>query len=224
MLELLEAMADRSRLDGMARYGIVVDKAIGVNMPDIRAFSASVGKDHELAMDLWGTGLHEARIMASLVAEPLELTEDQIERMVADLDSWDLCDQCCSNLFSRTPMAWRKALEWTGRREEFQKRAGFATMAALAVHDRMQDDERFVPFIDAVEREGGDYRKYVRKALSWALRQMGKRSAELNHLCIQAAERMAESGDQNSRSVANDALRELKSEVVRKRLMRNEVR
>jgi len=130
VLACLSSTADSSRLEGMSRYGIKVDRAMGVSMPELRAMAKDLGKDHRLALDLWRSDMHEARIMASLVADPSLLSEGEMEEMVGDLDSWDVCDQCCSNLFSRSPLALRKALEWTEREEEFQKRAGFSTMAA----------------------------------------------------------------------------------------------
>jgi 3-methyladenine DNA glycosylase AlkD len=202
----------------MSRYGIKVDDALGVSMPEMRALAKSLGKDHGLAMDLWHTGVHEARIIASLLADPKILTEDQMEEMVRNLDSWDVCDQCCSNLFSRTPMATRKALEWSGRDEEFQKRAGFASMAALAVHGKNLQDEDLMPLLEAVVRESHDDRNYVRKAVNWALRQIGKRNLHLNGVAIDAAERIMAKGDRASRWVASDALRELRSEAVQERL------
>jgi 3-methyladenine DNA glycosylase AlkD len=218
VLARLESISDLTRLEGMSRYGIKVDDALGVSMPEMRALAKSLGKDHGLAMDLWHTGVHEARIIASLLADPKILTEDQMEEMVRNLDSWDVCDQCCSNLFSRTPMATRKALEWSGRDEEFQKRAGFASMAALAVHGKNLQDEDLMPLLEAVVRESHDDRNYVRKAVNWALRQIGKRNLHLNGVAIDAAERIMAKGDRASRWVASDALRELRSEAVQERL------
>lgn len=220
----LRMMSDRTRLEGMARYGIRVESAMGVSMPEMRALAKRLGKDHALAMDLWRTRIHEARIMASLLAEPKHLTEEQMEEMVKDLDSWDVCDQCCSNLFSRCNLAWSKALEWSGRREEFQKRAGFSTMAALAVHDRKSEDKDFLPFVEAVVRESHDDRTYVRKAVNWALRQIGKRDLSLNGIAIGASETIMAKGDRASRWVATDALRELRSEAVQQRLKNRHVR
>lgn len=213
----MSAISDRSRLEGMARYGIKIDRAMGVSMPEMRALAKGLGKDHRLAMDLWRTGVHEARIMASLLGDPRLLTEEEMENMVRDLESWDVCDQCCSNLFSRSPLAMRKALEWAGRKEEFQKRAGFATMAALAVHRKGLGEEEIMLLLDAVVRESHDDRNYVRKAVNWALRQLGKRDPRSNVMAIEAAERIRSKGDRASRWVASDALRELRSEAVQRR-------
>lgn len=214
----LESISDRSRLEGMSRYGIEVEHAIGVSMPKMRAYAKTIGRDHHLAMDLWDSGVHEARIMASLLADPELLTEEEMERWVRDLDSWDLCDQCCSNLFRRSPHAFRKALEWSGREEEFQKRAGFATMAALAVHGKGMSERDLQLLLEAVVRESHDDRNFVRKAVNWALRQVGKRDLVSNAMAIAAAERILAKGDRTSRWVASDALRELRSEAVRERL------
>jgi len=218
VLARLESISDRTRLEGMSRYGIKVDDAMGVSIPEMRALARSIGKDHDLAMGLWRSGIHEARIMATLLADPKLLTEEQLEEMVRDFDSWDVCDQCCSNLFSRSPLALRKALEWSARQEEFQKRAGFATMAALAVHGKRLGNEEFVPLLEAVVKESSDDRNYVRKAVNWALRQIGKRNPQLNGRAIDAAEMIMAKGDRASKWIASDALRELRSAAVQERL------
>lgn len=218
ILSRLDAMSDRARLEGMSRYGIKVDRALGVSLPEMRALAKSLGKDHRLAMDLWRTGVHEAMIMSSLVADPGQLTEEQMEEMVRGFDSWDVCDQCCSNLFSRSPLGFRKALEWSERKEEFQKRAGFATMAALAVHSKGLSDDELQMLLEAVVLESHDDRNFVRKAVNWALRQIGKRDLRSNEMAVEAAERIMARGDRASRWVAADALRELRSEAVQQRL------
>ncbi|MHC1709273.1 MAG: DNA alkylation repair protein [Methanomassiliicoccales archaeon] len=224
VLARLESISDRTRLEGMSRYGISVDDALGVSMPEMRSLAKSLGRDHVLAMDLWRSGVHEARIMTSLLADPRLLTEEQMEEMVGDLGSWDVCDQCCSNLFSRTPMGMRKALEWSGRAEEFQKRAGFATMAALAVHGKKLGDGDMMILLEAVVRESHDDRNYVRKAVNWALRQIGKRNLHLNGMAMEAAEKISSKGDRASRWIASDALRELRSEAVQERLKSRQTR
>ena len=224
VLDRLGSISDSTRLQGMSRYGINVNDALGVSMPEMRGLAKSIGKEHDLALDLWNSGVHEARIMTSLLADPKLLTEEQMEMMVQDLDSWDVCDQCCSNLFSRTPMAMRKALEWSEREAEFQKRAGFATMAALAVHCKQLREEDIMLLLEAVVRESHDDRNYVRKAVNWALRQIGKRDMGSNRSAINAAEKVLARGDRASRWVASDALRELRSEAVQERLKNRRVR
>jgi len=224
VIAFLDSISDRRRLEGMARYGIKVDHALGVSMPEMRAFARTLGRDHRLAMDLWRSGVHEARIMSSLLADPKLLTAEEMEEMVRGLDSWDVCDQCSSNLFSRSPLAARKALEWSDRGEEFQKRAGFATMATLAVHFKGLSETDLHPLLEAVVRESHDDRNFVRKAVNWALRQIGKRDLRSNAMAIEAAERIMAKGDRASRWVASDALRELRSEAVQQRLKKRQVR
>jgi len=213
-----EHLSDRSRLEGMARYGIRVDRALGVSMPEMRGLARTLGTDHGLAMDLWQKGVHEARTMTSLVADPLLLTEEQAEGMVGDLCSWDVCDHCRSNLFRRSTMAYRKSLEWSGRSPQFEKRAGFVTMAALAAHDKELRDHDLLPFLEAAIRESNDGRTYVRKAVNWTVRRIGKRDLALNAFAIDAAKRIGAKGDRGSEWVASSGLRELESAAVRERL------
>jgi len=226
-IESLGSEADRA---GMARYGINVERAAGVSIYELRRIAKDLGRDHELALALWDTGLHEARHLASMVDDPALVDDDQMEAWVGDLDSWDLCDQMTSNLFDKTELAYIKAREWCGREPEFEKRAGFATIAALAVQDKAAGDEPFVEFLELVRREAGDGRNYVKKAVSWALRNIGKRDRALNAAAVACAEQIlagadalaqAEAGKGAARSarwVARDALRELTSEKVRRRL------
>ncbi|MBN1320603.1 MAG: DNA alkylation repair protein [Thermoleophilia bacterium] len=218
---------DETAIAGMARYGIKVESAHGMSVPEVRALGKRIVKElggrgaarrHEFALGLWRTGLHEAHLLAPLVELPEMVTEEQMEAWVSDLDSWDTCDQLCSNLLDRTPFAWDKAVEWSGREEEFVKRAGFALMAALAWHDKTSADERFLPLLAAIEREAHDERNFVKKAVNWALRNIGKRSAGLNALAVESARRIAASGSKAGRWVASDALRELEGEAVRRRL------
>ena len=218
---------DEAAIAGMARYGIKVENAHGMPVPEVRALGKRIVKElgardaarrHDFALDLWRTGLHEAHLLAPLVELPGMVTEEQMEAWVSDLDSWDTCDQLCSNLFDRTPFAWGKAVEWSGRQEEFVKRAGFALMAALAWHDKTSPDERFLPLLAAIEREAGDERNFVKKAVNWALRNIGKRNAGLYPLALETARRIAVSGGRAGRWVASDALRELEGEAVRRRL------
>jgi 3-methyladenine DNA glycosylase AlkD len=202
----------------MARFGINPDHAMGVRVPDLRRLARELGRDHRLARDLWATGIHEARILAGMVEEPDRVTEAQMERWVRAFDSWDLCDQVCGNLFDRTPFAVQKAHQWAARDEEFVKRAAFALMAWLAVHDRAADDGVFMDFLPLIEREAGDHRNYVRKAVNWALRQIGKRNVRLHRAAVRTAERIARHGSRAAGWVASDALRELRGEAVVRRL------
>ena len=220
----LKALADPSRLSGMARFGIVTGRALGVSVPHLRRTAKELKQQrpdrHGLALGLWETGVHEARILASMVEDPALCEQAQMEAWVADFNSWDLCDQCCLNLFALTARARDKALAWSGRREEFVKRAGFALMACLAVKDKNGPDSAFAPFFPALERECTDPRNYVKKAVNWALRQMGKRSPGLNRAAREAAERMATKDSPAARWIARDALRELTDPAVCARIKR----
>lgn len=217
-MERLRAMASEEDREGMARFGIPTGSALGVRVWDLRRLAKEVGRDHDLALGLWDTGVHEARVLATMVAEPKRVTEDLMEEWVRDLDSWDVCDQACSNLFDHHPAAHRKAVEWAGREGEFEKRAGFALMACLAVHDKKATDGAFEAFLPVIEREAWDDRNFVRKAVNWALRQIGKRNLALNALAVEAAGRIREQGTRSARWIASDALRELEGEKVRRRL------
>jgi 3-methyladenine DNA glycosylase AlkD len=215
----LRAVADPSQLDGMARFGIRTDRALGgVGLPRMRALAKRVGRRHDLALGLWDTGIDEARLVATMVDDPTSVTEDQMEAWVADLDSWDLCDGLCGNLFDRTPYAYAKAVEWSARQEEFVKRAGFAMMAELAVHDKTAPDESFAALLPVIEREAPDRRNFVRKAVNWALREIGKRNLALNEAAVATARRILQQGPRAARWVASDALRELTGEPVQRRL------
>ncbi len=218
VLKRLKARGDPESLEGMARFGIATEKAYGVRVPELRKLARDVGTDHELALQLWDTGVHEARILASMVDDPVLVGAEQMEAWARDFDSWDLCDQCCMNLFDRTPFAWRKAMEWSTREEEFVKRAAFALMASLAVHDKEAADEEFADLLPIIRRESVDERNFVKKAVNWALRQIGKRNLVLNTKAISTAEEILEIGSKSARWIASDALRELTGEKVRARL------
>lgn len=221
IIDELKRREDPASRENMARFGIRTDRALGgTSLWDLRKMAKGIRTDHEIALALWATGIHEARILATLVEDPDRVTEGQMEEWVGDLDSWDICDQCCSNVFSFTPLGWKKALEWSVREEEFVKRAGFALMAALAVHDKTASDEQFDPFLVAIEGGASDPRNFVRKAVNWALRQIGKRNQALNAAAIATAERIRDGGSRTARWVSADALRELRSEAVQVRLAR----
>jgi 3-methyladenine DNA glycosylase AlkD len=210
----LRSLGDPSAREGQARFGIQTRRALGISMPKLRAIARREGKDHELALALWASGIHESRILAALVDDPAAVTEAQMEEWAGEFDSWDLVDQCCGALFDRTPWAYPKAVEWAGRREEFVKRAGFSLMAQLAVHDKRAPDERFHRFLPIIEREAADPRNFVKKAVNWALRGIGKRSLALNALAVETAIRIQARGTGAARWVASDALRELRNAQV----------
>jgi 3-methyladenine DNA glycosylase AlkD len=219
----LEAHGSPRNVEGMARYGIRSARAYGVAAPVIQRIARGLGKNHRLAARLWATGILEARAVAALVDDARLVDEHQMERWASDLDSWAICDCVCGKLFDRTPLAWRKARAWSRRREEFVKRAAFSLMAALAVQDKQAPDEQFVALLPLIERAAGDERNMVKKAVNWALRQIGKRNARLNRQAIASAERIRRQASAGRRSasarwIAADALRELRSRAVQARL------
>ncbi|MBW2617968.1 MAG: DNA alkylation repair protein [Deltaproteobacteria bacterium] len=217
VMKRLRGLADPASVAGMAGYGIV-GQVLGVKIPQMRRLAKEIGRDRDLAAQLWAEGFRETRIVASMIDDPKALTEEQMEEWAAGFDSWEVCDQVVMNLFEKHPLAWTKAVEWSGRGEEFVKRAGFVLVARLAVSDKKAADEKFWPFFDLIEREADDGRNYVKKAVNWALRQMGKRNQNLNARAIETARRLAGRESASARWIASDALRELESEAVRARL------
>ncbi|SFM87965.1 3-methyladenine DNA glycosylase AlkD [Chitinophaga sp. YR627] len=211
IIDLLKEKADASYHAGMLRFGIDNEKALGVKIPEVRKLAKIIKKDHALALQLWETHIHEARILASLIADPKLVTPQLIDNWTKDFTSWDICDQACGNLFDRTPYAIEKALEFSKREEEFVKRAGFVLMAELAVHDKKANDKTFTQFFPVIEREAWDNRNFVKKAVNWALRQIGKRNDTLRPLAIQCAERILLQDSKAAKWIAGDALRELTS-------------
>jgi len=218
ILAKLRSMSNPKAVEGMARFGINPKNTYGVSIPTLRAMAKAIGRDHALAQQLWSSGVHEARILATMIDSPRSVTEEQMEQWVRDLDSWDVCDQCCSNLFDKTEFAYQKAVEWSKRKEEFVKRAGFVLMATLAVHDTKAKDEEFVKFLPLIKGESTDDRNFVKKAVNWALRQVGKRNAVLNKEAIKTATEIQKVNSKSAKWVASDALRELTSEAIQKKI------
>lgn len=220
IMEKLKSLADPHVVAGMARVGIVLTNAYGVSTPTLRQLAKETGKDHDLAQELWSSGVYEARILASLIDEPGKVTELQMERWAHDFNSWSLCDLCCANLFDKTDYAYQKAVEWSARDEEYVKRAGFVLMAALAVHDKKAEDAEFVQFLPILKRESVDTRNFVKKAVNWALRQIGKRNSTLNTRALETANEIQGIESTSAHWIASDAIRELESEKVQRRLQR----
>jgi 3-methyladenine DNA glycosylase AlkD len=214
----LETRANPDNVAGMARYGIRPENALGISMPDLRALAKQIGKDHELALALWDSGIHEARMLATLVEDPGLLTEAQAEAWVLDLDSWDICDGLCFNVLWKAPFAYDKCFAWSARDEEFVKRAGFALMAKIALSDKKAPDDRIASFLPAIKKGATDGRNFVKKAVNWALRQVGKRNLALNGKAIATALEIQALDSKSARWIAADALRELRGEAVQKRL------
>ena len=218
IIELLKSLSNPENVEGMARFGINPRGTLGVSIPNLRKIANAAGKDHEIALQLWKSGIHEASILAGFIDDPALVTLEQMEKWVSDFDSWDVCDQVCSNLFDKTPFAYEKAVEWAGRQEEFVKRAGFVLMAALAVHDKAAGENEFKKFLSVIKREASDGRNFVKKAVNWALRQIGKRNARLNGLAVKTAAEIQKLQSRSARWIAADAIRELESEAVQRRL------
>jgi 3-methyladenine DNA glycosylase AlkD len=223
VLRELKGLADPKVRAKMVYFGVHVPKAHGVSAPVLHKFAKHIGKDHRLAQQLWGTGVHEARILAALIGEADKVTVAEMDRWARDFDSWDVVDTACCYLYAHTRFAWKKAAEWSRREAEFEKRAAFSLMAYLSYKDREAPDRRFVQFLRVIEREADDERNFVRKAVNWTLRNIGKRNLRLNREAIRAAERIRKHDSQAARWIAADALRELRSEAVQARLRRKAV-
>ncbi len=216
MVAQLRALARPENLAGMARYGINPANRLGITVSTLRGLARSIGRDHALALALWETGIGDARLLASLIDDPKQVDEQQMDRWVAGFGSWDICDGVCGNLFDRTPFATAKALEWSAREEEFVRRAGFVLMATLAVHAKRLPDDQFLEFLPIIETGATDERNYVRKAVNWALRQIGKRNERLRQPAIEVAARLAASPSKAARWVGSDARRELERAPTRR--------
>lgn len=218
IIKKIEYMSNPDVLEGMAKYGITPEKAFGVSIPNLRRIAKETGKNHVLAQQLWESGIRETMILASMIDEPDIVTQEQMEQWVLDFDYWEICDQCCMNLFEKSDFAYQKAIEWSFRDEEFVKRAGFVLMARLAVSDKRADDSRFEQFFPIMVREACDERNFVKKAVNWALRQIGKRNLALNVKAIETAKEMRETDSRSAKWIASDAIRELSGEAVYKRM------
>ncbi|WP_164017557.1 DNA alkylation repair protein [Pyxidicoccus trucidator] len=218
VLKWLKSHATQATLDGMAGFAIPSDKAFGVAMRDLKALGKKLGPNQELALALWETGWYEARMLTSFVGDPARVTAAQMDRWCKDFDNWAICDAMCFNLFDRTPHRWAKVTQWSSRRNEFEKRTAFALLWSLTVHDRHADDEAFLRGLALIEREADDERHFVKKAVNMALRAVGKRNRALNAAAVAVARRLADSEQAAARWVGKDALRELTSPSVARRL------
>jgi len=216
----LREEARPDHLAGMERYGIVVKNRLGLSMPIIRRVASEFGQDHDLALALWHTGLADARIVASIIADPHLTDSGLMDTWVSDFDSWDVCDQVCMNLFEKVPLAWNKIEQWAAREEEFVKRAAYALLACLAWHDKKALDEQFLVLFPTIRFGASDKRNYVKKAVSWALRNIGKRNLALNQAAIEEAIALQRLDSSPARWIASDVLRELQGEAVQRRLKR----
>jgi 3-methyladenine DNA glycosylase AlkD len=222
ILAELKKAADPKVRANMAYFGVNVPQAHGISTPILHKLAKHIGRNQELAEELWASGIHEARILATLIGESEKVTAEQMERWARDFNSWDVVDTACCYLYAAATPAWTKIDEWSRRSEEFVKRAAFSLAAYLSYKDKEAPDSRFERFLQVIEREARDERHFVKKAVNWALRNIGKRNLPLNRAAIQAAERIRRQESRAARWIAADALRELKSEAVQKRLRRKQ--
>ena len=218
VLEQLKSQADPAQLEGMARYAMTGKNRLGVRVPALRKIAKGVGKDHQLALDLWKTGIPEAMMVAAMIDLPDEVTEAQMEDWVADFNAWDVCDQVCMNLFDKTPLAWEKIHTWSQREEEFVKRAAFALIACLAWHDKEAPDAAFIALLPVIKAGASDGRNFVKKGVSWALRHIGKRNLRLNQAALQLAQELQTTDSKRAQWIGRDAVRDLTSESTTRRL------
>lgn len=214
IIKVLKKYRNEKNIAGMARFGISGGEMLGINIPVLRKMAKDIVKKagdnrHEIAQDLWKSGIHEAKILASMVDDFEKLTEKQMDNWIKDFDSWDVCDQVSMNLFEKSPIAYKKAIEWSKRKPEFEKRAGFALMAVLAWHDKKAEDKKVLQFLPIIKRESIDERNYVRKSVNWALRQIGKRNPSCKKQSISTAKEILKIDNKTASWIARDALREL---------------
>ncbi len=218
VLKELKRKARPDQLEGMARYEMAVEKRLGVSIPELRLLAKEIRKNHELALGLWKTELAEARILAAMVDDPQKLIEEQMEDWVKDINSWDVCDQVCMNFFEKSPLAWKKIHNWSNREEEFVKRTAFSLIACLAWHDKKTEDDRFTALFPVIKQGATYERNFVKKAVNWALRNIGKRNRNLNKAVIDIAREIQQLDSKAARWIATDVINELESEAVQRRL------
>jgi len=218
IIDKLKLSADPANIAGMRRYAINTDNALGVSMPVIKQIARETGKNHSLALELWNTEVREARILAGLIDIASMVTESQIDCWVCDFNSWDICDSTCMHLFDKTIFANKKISQWCESECEFIKRAGFVLMASLAVHDKKAEDAIFIKFLGTIAEKSNDNRNFVKKAVNWALRQIGKRNLNLNRCAIETATAILNTDSRSAKWIASNALRELQCDKIQKRI------
>jgi 3-methyladenine DNA glycosylase AlkD len=228
IIKRIELLENPENVAGMKRFGITAKKAFGVSAPVLKGIAKEVKKQtedrHKLASELWASGIHEARIIAYLIDDAGQVTEAQMDAWAADFDNWAICDGTCGHLFCKTEFAYRKVFQWSAREEEFIKRAGIVLIAWLAVHDKKADEKKIAQFLPVLEKHAGDERNFIKKAVNWSLRQIGKRNLNLNKLAVETAEKIRAQNTRPARWIASDALRELKNEKIIERLKKKSAR
>jgi len=218
ILSYLKSKSDQEVANGMTRYGIKPSFLLGVQIPVLRDLAKKYRYDHNLAQELWGTGIHEVRIFASMIDDPKLVTDDQMENWIREFDSWDICDQVIMNLFEKHPAAYYNALKWCKRKAEYERRAGFVMMARLAVSDKKANDEMFISFFPYIIEAVNDNRNMVKKAVNWAIRQIGKRNKRLHAEAIKLSESIMQMEYKSAKWIAGDAIRELNDEKIISRI------
>jgi 3-methyladenine DNA glycosylase AlkD len=218
IFERLKSKSRKDQLEGMSRYGINIDKRLGVSIPNIRKIAKEFGKNHEIALELWNIGFADAKITAALIDEPEKVTENQMEEWVKGIDSWDVCDQICMNLFDKTPYAWKKIIDWSKRDEEFVKRTAFSLLACLAWHDKNAEDNKFIDYFPIIKRNSTDERNYVKKAVSWSLRHIGKRNLNLHKAALKLANEIKQIDSKTAKWIGSDVIKDLNSDATKRRL------
>ncbi|MEK7166835.1 MAG: DNA alkylation repair protein [Patescibacteria group bacterium] len=218
ILKKLKSHANKKNVEGMKKFGINPKNAFGVKIPDLRKLAKEIGKNHHLAQELWNSKIHEAKILASMIDELELVTKKQADEWIKNFDSWDICDQVCMNLFDKTLFAFERAVMWTKNKQEFERRAGFALMACIAFHDKNSSDEKFLKFFPSIKKYSIDERNFVKKAVNWALRQIGKRNKNLCKKAIKLAKEIQKINSKSAKWIAVNALQELESKAVFNRL------
>jgi 3-methyladenine DNA glycosylase AlkD len=219
IIQKLQSLANPENVKGMARYGINPKNNLGISIYQLRPLAKEIGINHTLALKLWDSKIHDARLLACFIDDPKEVTADQMDKWAEDFDSWDICDQACTSLFDLSPLAYKKVFEWAERDEEFVKRAAFSLIAGLAVHDKTASDQDFEQFLPIIIKHSVDDRNYVKKAVNWALRNIGKRNLHLNKRAIEIAKEIQKINSKSARWIASDALRELASDKIKRRFV-----
>jgi len=219
IIQKLQSLANPENVKGMARYGINPKNNLGISIYQLRPLAKEIGRNHTLALKLWDSKIHDARLLACFIDDPKKVTADQMDKWAEDFDSWDICDQACTSLFDLSPLAWKKVFEWAERDEEFVKRAAFSLIAGLAVHDKIATDKEFEQFLPIIIKQSVDERNYVKKAVNWALRNIGKRNLHLNKRAIETAKEIQKINSKSAKWIASDALRELMSDKIKRRFV-----
>ena len=219
VIQKLQSLANPENVKGMARYGISQKNNLGISIYQLRPLAKEIGRNHSLALKLWDSKIHDARLLACFIDDPEKVTADQMDAWADDFDSWDICDQACTSLFDLSLLAYGKVYQWADHEKEFVKRGAFSLIAGLAVHDKTATDKKFEDFLPIIIKHSVDERNYVKKAVNWALRNIGKRNLHLNKRAIETAKEIQKINSKSARWIASDALRELTSDKIKRRFV-----